>query len=376
MLPDIQVDEAAQQNEAGGNVEGEITNGELDETNEDMNAEGDGEFHTDDEIDNKNMDDLVIVNPEAEKMSGKMTPKVNNSTPRESIGGAESMRSQRRTSKSESKHGSHSGSIAGSGNGRGTSGGAIDSKPGSMYGSKPASPCISVNGQDLGRGKSPTQSHVAQNEILRCSSLPVLPEEGEVENVRLTPQRIYSRTPSALSFSRTQTPSHGILKTPNRSTPVAPSKLRIVDDAFRVEIEKSIANATGFVEENMERNLDRVNEIGGTPLQKLRSRANSLIQAVGSRLPSRAQSRAASKVGSPVASRGSRKGSQAEKVEKTLELAADALAEQGESKDETKEKATEGVGQNADEAGAVQGDPNATGNSKMSRSSVLNYIKS
>ena len=138
-----------------------------------------------------------------------------------------------------------------------------------------------------------------------------------------------------------------------------------LNDTFKTDIEINLETAADFVETGLENNIAYLNEAGGTPLQKLRSRANSLLQGVGGKMLSRNQSRSVSKLGSPVASRTSRKGSQGENVNETLELAADVLAEQGENKSSMKDKATENVGQKESETGVVNGDIAEAGNNSL-----------
>ena len=378
MEPTTEGDQTAEGIEVEPALEGDASFDELDETrDDDAEPVTDGEMQTDDEMDG---DDLVIVNPGAGQGSGEGTPKSRKSTPlKKMLSGAGSLRSgfgsksgSRAGSKSGSKGGSRRGSDAGSG--RASKAGSVQgSKAGSRVASQVASPAISSGSRKdekvLIRVNSPAPSNSGVKELRRPSSLPVLHEEADEYHVSFTPHVESSRRPSVhLGVSRSQTPSHGILKTPDRSSPATPSKFLNLNDEFRVDIEQTFGNAAAQIEEGLNNNLANLNEIGGTPLQRMRSRANSLLNSIaGSRLASRAQSRAqsraASRLGSPKATGTPRKDAQGEalSVDKTLELAADALVEHSEGKDEANDKPVADGAAKPGEPAAADGDPNATG---------------
>lgn len=312
---------------------------DLDET-ADIDPLTDGELQTDDEIDDAEEDDvdLVIVNPD-----------VDETWTRRMSAGSASLRSainSRRGSKAGGRPASQIGSHTGSQTG---------SKHGSKAVSKAASPVATINRY------SPSPFQLGS----RCNSLAVLQEEEDEHQVSFAPNRP-SRRPSTLAVPGSGTPHHGILKTPIRSTPVTPTFQD--PDGFlspgSIDIGQELGNTAYYVESGIQNNLPTLNEIGGTPLQRLRSRANSLLQSVvGSKLVSRAQSKAVSRIGSP-------KNTGMEEslsVDKTLELAADALAEQADTKADS--KVAENVGKQdikADETkdpAALAGgaDPNMTG---------------
>ena len=345
--------------EANDKIEGEINDEALDVQCEDVYQENDENFNTDDEICDENMKDIVIANPEAESRGGTPIRDMN------SVKGSIKFSSGRKSGSKASSHiRSNAGSRASSIIGSIKKVGRVGSSSGSKHSSKVASPNISEGSRNKEnhsiKGSSPVLSQRGQKNELPPLSLPVLLEEDDQEVDNFKKQKLYSHTSSVLSINRTLTPSHGILKTPNHSTPITPSKVTILDDAFRGDFEKRIGDLAECVEVDLEGHLVDYAEVGMTPLKKLRSRANSFLQAAGSRV----QSRMASRIVSPTASRKSGKGSEGGNVKNTLELAADALAEQTEGKDATKDKANEDGGQKAIENGVVEGDPNATGNNK------------
>ncbi|XP_065062327.1 otoferlin-like isoform X2 [Rhopilema esculentum] len=291
----------------------------LDETQDDFEPVTDGEYEpeTEDELDAG--PDLIIRNPGAEKTSGQQTPLGSSKmTPLKKVISA-------------------AGSIR--------SGGKKDSKRGSIVSAS--------NSKKSGR-KSPTAS--------------LSPEEPH--HVSFSPKNTGSRRPSRLQLpSMTGTPSHGILKTPVEGTPgsqkwAGPNDIHIdIEGNQTIALYDKTENAVDSPQIDSEKNMARLNDVHGTPVQRLRSQTSSIIDRVmgsrtpsrlGSRVPSRVESRAPSRLGSRAPSRAgtpglskmgspSRKGSgdieQEMDVDKTLEMAADALAEQQEEgeKEEAKE---------------------------------------
>ena len=285
----------------------------LDETQDDFEPVTDGEYEpeTEDELDAG--PDLIIRNPGAEKTSGQQTPSGSSKmTPLKKVISA-------------------AGSIR--------SGGKKDGKRGSIV-----SAANSRNSKKSG-WKSPTA--------------PMSPEEPH--HVSFSPKNTGSRRPSHLQLpSMAGTPAHGILKTPVESTPGSPKWARSNDIHIDIDGKETIAlydkteNAVDSPQNDLEKNMARLNDVRGTPVQRLRSRTSSMIDRMmgsrtpsrlGSRAPSREDSRAPSRLGSRAPSRAwtpglskmgspSRKGSgdieQEMDVDKTLEMAADALAEQQE----------------------------------------------
>jgi len=334
---------------------------ELDETLEEKDPLTDGEFHTDDEIDDN---DLVIANPGAERSSSDKTLKSHRSTPLRSLlnaaGSIRSWSGSKPRSNSRGKVGSNLGSRRDS-----NTGSLVEHNLVSKEGSKPTSPNASERSRNkegvMIRGNGPMPSYEERNEDSRSNSLPVVLEEGVGCDVDFSHQQVLSRTPSEFAMSRAQSPSLDKLKTPTQSASITPRKGMNLNSTIKKDIEINLESAADFVEICGENNIAFLNEVGGTPLQKLRSRANSLLQGVGSRMPSRKQSRNASRLGSPVVSRTSRNANHGENVNKTLELAADALAEQGENKDSMKDKAAENVGQKENVTGEIA----AAGNSNV-----------
>lgn len=276
---------------------------------------------------------FVISNPDAVEGLSPSSQKIpfNGHSRTESLG---NVGENRLDCKDGSRRGSKVGSILGSLSG---------SKSGGKLGSQLASPannCESLKNTIItGRLDSPVPSSEVLKAISRTSSLPVLQEEDEHNHVSFSPN--FSRRPSTLAvrgMSRAATPAHGILKTPIQSTPATPiahssSKLSNQIDHIDINSERNPGDVATFQESNMQSNLANLNVIG-TPVQRLRSRSNSLLQSIaGSKMPSRGHSR----LGSPKGAGTPRKSLTDEhlSVEKTLELAADALVEQADVKTAT-----------------------------------------
>lgn len=215
------------------------------------------------------------------------------------------------------------------------------SKSGSKHGSKAAS-----------KFASPAISNKSRMKQSRAGSLHPVSEEHQVE---FSPALTSSRRPSRLHVpgaSTMPTPSHGVLKTPRGSIGGTPrSNSLAVPNSFNININKDLVDLgvvnnafdslgeninniagtpLGVVEKGLQRNANALHGVVGTPLQRLRSRADSLTKEIlGSNIPSRLASRAVTPIGSNAGSPVmGRKASDLQDVDKTLELAADALVEQ------------------------------------------------